>query len=88
MDDQRAARISQLEHVPAFAELGEELKEAEARFWQRYVVRVKAGEEISLRELDFMRGKFEAIRVILNQPVRAARTMERIREAETEEVST
>lgn len=80
MDEKRAARIRQLQHVPAFAELAEELKDAEDRYWKLHIANLKAGAPLDQREIDFMRGKFDAIRTILAQPDRAARIMDKPKE--------
>jgi hypothetical protein len=80
MDEVRAGIIAPLKHHAAFRELADDLAEAEAKYWKRFASRIKSGEVIDQREVDFMRGKFEAVRVIVKQPERAARHLERVNE--------
>lgn len=82
MDAKRAARIEALLTVQGFAELGEELAEAEERYWRRHRAELEAGKPFDQREVDFMRGKFTAAKQIMWQPHRAHAILERIAEEE------
>ena len=81
----RLNRIASLKGSAAWADLTDELERAEERFWKRHNADMRSGKPADQRELDYMRGKFDALRALLKQPEKAARHLERAEEAETHE---
>lgn len=82
---QRNARIAALKDTTGWDELEAELNRAEARYWKRHQADVKIGKPIDQRELDYMRGKFDAIKTILKQPDKAAAKLVEPEEADQSE---
>lgn len=72
----RLRRLSTLTETQAFKDLATELEAAEERYWRRHIADIKLGKPLDQRELDFMRGKFDAVRVILGRPAKAAKQLE------------
>lgn len=85
MDAKRAARIEALLSVPGWDDLTSEIEEAEERYWRNHRARLTSGEPVDQREIDFMRGKFDAAKQLLKQPVRAQRIL--AKDAEKEETT-
>lgn len=88
MDEPRATTIAQLNQSGAFRELAAELHDAEERYWQGFTKRIRGlqpeqriVETVDWNEVEFMRARFAAARIILKQPDRAARYLERGKEA-------
>lgn len=81
----RLARIASLKTTTGWDELEAELNRAEARYWKRHQADIRSGKPVDQRELDYMRGKFDAIKVILKQPDKAANKLVEPEEADKRE---
>lgn len=77
--------IAALKDTAGWDALTAEAQRAEERYWKRHRADVRQGKPVDQRELDYMRGTFDALRALLKQPEKAARQLDRAEEAETHE---
>lgn len=84
MDDRTAREISALVGNHAWDFLKAEVEKAEENYWKGIAARVKAGEIVDQREIDFMRGQFNGARLVLRQPEKAVRVLARGKEGTDE----
>ena len=79
------SRIAALKTDPGWAELEEALKLADERSWRRLSLDLKQGKEVLDTTIAEMRGTSKAIKLILDQPDRAARIIARENERKDSE---